>query len=177
MSYPYGQGYPGQPGDPQQPGYPPPPQPPGFGQPGTFGPPPYGVGPAQPSSFTAVTAAILAGIGGVVGLGGSVLGLIGIVAVGEGVGISGGTYVVAVVSLVLNRVLGVALLAGAVLLFQRKMLGRWLVVAGCVTSIVVSVVSLAAGAFMAGPYGAVGVFDVAANLVGLLFPIATIAPW
>ena len=77
--------------------------------------------------------------------------------------------------MVLNLVLGVALLTGAVLLFQRKMSGRWLVVAGCVTSIVVSVVSLAAGAFMTGPYGAVGVFDVAANLVGLLFPVATIA--
>lgn len=177
MNYPYGpygQGFPGQPGQqPQQPGYPPS----GYPQQGGFPQQPYGMPTTEPSSVTGTIAAVLAALGAVAGLGGGVLAAIGLAAVSGMSGMSGGVYALLVAVVLFDFVFGLMIATGAVLLFQRKMLGRWLVVGACALAILSSLVSfgVSAAVVKASGYstysaGSGGVF----NLVGLVFPIATL---
>ena len=159
MNYPYGpygQGVPGQPGQPQQPGFPqqqgfPPPgypqqpsypqqpgfpqqqgfPPPGYPQQGGFQHQPYGLPSPEPSGVTGIIAAVLAALGAVSGLGGGVLAVIGLAAAGTEASLSGGMYAALIVAILFNFVFGLIIAVGAVLLVQRKMLGRWLVVGAC----------------------------------------------
>jgi hypothetical protein len=181
MNYPYGpygQGFPGQPGYPPPlgPGFPPPPgpsYPPPLGYPG--GQQPYPLPPApntSPSAVTGVIAAVLAGLGGV----GNVVGGL-VMAFGLAVMISESTYDVdtgewtgLTAITMLNIVAGVLLSVGTVMLLFRKMTSRWIVVAGCAVSIVSTFISLAMpSTFAEYQYSGKG-----ADVVGLIFPIATI---
>jgi hypothetical protein len=188
VNYPYGQGFPGQPGGPQQPGFGQQPgyhpqgyQAPGFGQqPGNFGPQPgfgqqpYGMGAAEPSSVTGMIAAILAGLGGLGGLASGLFGLVRFSGLSSLPGVGGGAYTMVLISLLVSLAFGGVLLAGAIMLLQRKMLGRWLIVGGCAASIVVSLLSLAATAALAAGYGATYLGGGFFSVLGLIFPIATI---
>lgn len=191
MTYPqgpYGQGFPGQPGPPQQPGYPGypqqgyPPQPvyqQGYppqvgyarGFPGAFPPP--------PSGGTAISAGVLSALGALAGLGSGILALISIAAIKSDSAfsnlsdISGGIYALLIVGSLASIVFGAVLLTGTVMLFQRKMLGRWLIVGGSALAILSNVIGFAvrttATAGYPG-YGGLGVLP----LLGLVFPITTI---
>ncbi|MED5815785.1 hypothetical protein VST63_25790 [Mycolicibacterium sp. 050232] len=193
MSYPngpYGQGFPGQPGYPQQPGFPQPgyPQQPGFPQPGypqqsgfPGGQQPYGlppIPPAAPSGVTGIIAGALAVLGVLSNFGSGGIGLFALAvlgnedAVGASDSISGGVRPWLIVTAVLCLVSGLLLLIGAVTLFQRKMIGRWLVVAGCALTIISGLVSF--GVSLTKLEGYVPMGENALSLVGLVFPIATI---
>lgn len=167
MNYPnqpYGQGFSGQPGYFQQPGWP---QQPGYPQPGYPGgyPPP----PRGPSGATGILAGLLALFGGLVGIG---LGAVAIFALF----FSGQEERDA--RMFLSPVIGFAyallLLIGAILLFRRKSIGRWLIIGG-------SAAVLVFWAFLGGTV--IGVSDeprrdlVAIGiriLAGLVFPILTL---
>ncbi|WP_458318225.1 hypothetical protein [Mycolicibacterium brisbanense] len=193
MSYPngpYGQGFSGQqPGYPQQPGYQqqgyPPlgypqqqgyPQQPGFG--GGYQPPAMPpLAPASPSGGTGITAGVLAGLGALANLGAGIFGLIGLAAINSdstlgSSELSGGVSALLVVSVLLGVVVGVVLLAGSIMLLQRKMLGRWLVVAGCAMTIVSSLITLGLSAAVTARYGYYGGGGFA--VLGLIFPVGTL---
>lgn len=201
MSYPngpYGQGFPGQQpgyaqqaGYQQQPGYQPQPgyQQPGFPQyqgypqqpgfPGGYPPPAIPpLAPASPSGGTGITAGVLAGLGALANLGAGIFGLIGLAALNSdstfqsASGISGGVSALLIVMTLLSVVIGLVLLAGTVMLLQRKMVGRWLVVAGCAMTIVGSLISLGLSAAVTARYGYYGGNGFA--VLGLIFPIATL---
>lgn len=200
MNYPYGpygQGLPGQPGQPQQPGYPQQPDylqqaghpqqggypqqpgfpPPGYPQQGGF-PQPYGYPAAEPSGTTGTIAAVLAALGGVAGLVGGAFGAIGLAALSgmSSSDVSGGVYALLVVVILFNFVFGLMIATGAVMLFQRKMLGRWLVVGASALAILSSLISFGVGAAAASAYGSysTGGGGGVLQLLGLVFPVATI---
>lgn len=172
--------FPQQPAFPQQPGYPPPgypqqgfPQQPGY--PGSYQPTP----PGEPSGVTGVIAAVLAGLGALANLGGGILGLFGLAMVGSDTGtsgLSGGVYAMLIFGLLLGILCGLLLLAGTVTLLQRKMIGRWLVIGGCILAIVGGLVSLGLSAAVANNYAGYGgtLSGTGPTIVGLIFPIATI---
>lgn len=186
MNYPYGpygQGSPGQPGYPQQPGYPP--QQPNYQQqgypqqPGYPGAYPYQpVPPAKPSGATAITAIVLAGLGGVANFFGGLLMAFGLAAImGDSTfqnssAVTDSAWAALVAIVMLNVVCGLLLLIGTVMLMLRKMVGRWLVVAGCVVSGLSVLTSLAFVASTIGNYeysrGA------GSDLVGLMFAVVTL---
>ncbi|OBB17240.1 hypothetical protein A5761_10615 [Mycolicibacterium setense] len=119
---------------------------------------------------------MLAALGAVAGLVGGAFAAIGLAAL-SGISstsdISGGVYALVVLVVLFNFVFGLTIATGAVLLFQRKMLGRWLVVAASALAILSSLISFGVGAAAAsayGTYGGGGLFQ----LFGLVFPIATI---
>lgn len=197
MNYPngpYGQGFPQQPGPPQQPGFPPPvgypqqpgypPQPgfpqqqgfpaPGYPPQGGFQPQPYGMPSPEPSGATGIIAGVLAALGALSGLGSGVVGAFALAVTNSEVDLSGGTHALLIVTVLLNVVFGLMIGIGAVLLFQRKMLGRWLVVGACALAILSTLVSVGVGmtaqADVYGSYADGAVF----NLFGLVFPIATL---
>lgn len=189
MNYPYGpygQGVPGQPGQPQPgfpqqagypqpPGFPPPGFPPqGFPPQGGYPHQPYGMPSPEPSGVTGTIAAVLAALGAAAGLGGGLVAAIGIAATGTDSSLSGGVYAVLIALILFNFVFGLMIAVGAVLLFQRKMLGRWLVVGACALAILSSLISFgvtaAATSESYGSYAGSGVF----TLFGLIFPIATL---
>ncbi|MGA5462562.1 hypothetical protein [Mycobacterium sp. NPDC050041] len=146
---PYGQGASGQPGYPQQQGYPQQgyPQQPGYpqynGYAGGYQYPP--VRPAGPSGGTANAAAVLAGLGALALLG---FGMLVLTAAGSpdprptlgttSRSSNAGDVIFVIVGLAVI-VAGIMLAVGALTLFQRKMVGRWLVVAGCAIAILTSV--------------------------------------
>lgn len=197
MNYPngpYGQGFPQQPGPPQQSGFPPPvgypqqpgypPQPgfpqqqgfpaPGYPPQGGFQPQPYGMPSPEPSGATGIIAGVLAALGALSGLGSGVVGAFALAVTNSEVDLSGGTHALLIVTVLLNVVFGLMIGIGAVLLFQRKMLGRWLVVGACALAILSTLVSVGVGmtaqADVYGSYTDGAVF----NLFGLVFPIATL---
>jgi hypothetical protein len=203
MNYPngpYGQGFPQQPGPPQQPGYPPhsgfpqqagypqqpgyPPQPgfpqqqgfppPGYPPQGGFQPQPYGMPSPEPSGATGIIAAVLAALGALSGLGGGAVGAFALAVTGSDAGLTGGVHALLIVSVLFSVVFGLMIAIGAVLLFQRKMLGRWLVVGACALAILSTLITFGVGitaeADVYGSYSGGAVF----NLFGLVFPIATI---
>lgn len=155
---PYGQGFPPQPHHPPPPGYPQPgygQQPgygaqPGYGQQPGYGYPGYPLAPPPPSGTTAVSAAVLAGLGAFANLGASLLalfGLLGMAALANdpdygGVDVPGTASALIVVLVLGSLVCGVMLAVGTVLLLRRRMLGRWLVVVGCGIVLVQSLVGL-----------------------------------
>lgn len=111
------------------------------------------------------------------GIGGGLLAIIGLAAINSESSISsevsGGVYAMLVIGIGIGFIFGLVLLTGAVLLFQRKMIGRWLVVGGCALAIVSSLLSFGVSAAMTagyGTYGGGGVF----TFLGLIFPITTL---
>ena len=159
---------------------------PQYPQPGAYPVPP--AAPAQPRGGTAITAGVLAALGGLLSLGitaVSLFFLIVIASIGSNFDRSDvefldsifgvlaiGLVAVVIITLVLGTLLSVLLIAGAVLLFRRKMLGRWLVVSGCAVAIVsnlmtyVFTTTVTSGDWNS-PESAVSAF------VGLAFPIVT----
>lgn len=176
MTYPngpYGQGLPGQPGYPQQPGYPP--QQPGYPPPG-YPQQPYGMppsAPVPPSGVTGIIAGVLAGLGGLANVVGGLFMAFGLsLLIGETSDAAGSAWTPLVAITGLNIVAGVLLLIGTVTLLLRKMIGRWLVAAGCSASILSTLINLTWTPSAIADYE----YDrgVAADLVGVIFPIATL---
>ncbi|BCI78799.1 hypothetical protein ACJH6J_02120 [Mycobacterium sp. SMC-18] len=144
--------------------------------------------PAQPSGGTAITAGVLAALGGLLSLGitaVSLFFLIVIASIGSNFDRSDlefldsifgilaiGMVAMVIIGLVLGTVLSVLLIAGAVLLFRRKMLGRWLVVSGCAVAIVSNLMTAVFTTAVTADdwYSPEGVVSV---VVGLAFPITT----
>jgi hypothetical protein len=176
---PYGQGLPGQPGYPQQPGYPPPqpgyPQQPGYPPPG-YPQQPYGMppsAPVPPSGVTGIIAGVLAGLGGLANVVGGLFMAFGLsILIGETSDAARSAWTPLVAITGLNIVAGVLLLIGTVTLLLRKMIGRWLVAAGCSASILSTLINLTWTPSAIADYE----YDrgVAADLVGVIFPIATL---
>lgn len=112
----------------------------------------YRVADQRPASGgTAVAAAVLALLGGIVGVVGVVFGVVATVDSERGVFawgmVPGWMSVVSVVTLVVDLLAGVLLLAGAILVFRRRGAGPTLVVLGCVgvlASYVVTAISTVA---------------------------------
>lgn len=177
MSHPQGpdgQGRPGQqPGStPHDPGRPPRP---GFAPYGFRDPAPR----PSPSGATGIAAAVLAGLGAVGCLGGSLVGLLGLVGIDvlgtesriqTSVGISGAVLPVLIFGIVLGVVSGILLAAGSVALARRTMTGRRLVAGGCAATIAGNLLSLGYAASAMGPHGSAG----AIALLGFLVPIVTL---
>jgi hypothetical protein len=148
--YPQQQGYSQQPGYPQhgypqQPGYP---QPQGYpqynGYSGGYQYPP--MRPPGPSGGTANAAAVLAGLGALAMLG---FGMLVLTAAGSpdprpvlsttpSRSSNAGDVIFVIVGVAVI-VAGIMLAVGTLTLLQRKMVGRWLVVAGCAIAILTSV--------------------------------------
>jgi hypothetical protein len=133
--------------------------------------------PASPSGGTGITAGVLAGLGALANLGAGIFGLIGLAAINSdstlgSSELSGGVSALLVVTVLISVVVGIVLLAGAITLLQRKMIGRWLVVAGCAMTIVGSLISLGLSAAVTARYGYYGGGGFA--VLGLVFPVATL---
>ena len=159
---------------------------PQYPQPGAYPVPP--AAPAQPSGGTAITAGVLATLGGLLSLGitaVSLFFLIVIASIGSNFDRSDvefldsifgvlaiGLVAVVIITLVLGTLLSVLLIAGAVLLFRRKMLGRWLVVSGCAVAIVSNLMTSVFTTAVTSDdwYSPEGVVSA---LLGLAFPIIT----
>ena len=159
---------------------------PQYPQPGAYPVPP--AAPAQPRGGTAITAGVLATLGGLLSLGitaVSLFFLIVIASIGSNFDRSDvefldsifgvlaiGLVAVVIIALVLGTLLSVLLIAGAVLLFRRKMLGRWLVVSGCAVAIVSNLMTSVFTTAVTSDdwYSPEGVVSA---LLGLAFPIIT----
>lgn len=159
---------------------------PQYPQPGAYSAAPPA--PAQPSGGTAITAGVLAALGGLLSLGITAVSLYFLIAIATigsqfkpsdyefldsifGV-LAIGIVALVIIAFVLGMLLSALLIAGAVLLFRRKMLGRWLVVSGCgvaiVSNLMTSVFTTAVTSDdWYSPESVVSAF------VGLAFPIAT----
>ncbi len=159
---------------------------PQYPQPGAYPVPP--AAPAQPRGGTAITAGVLAALGGLLSLGitaVSLFFLIVLASIGSNFDRSDvefldsifgvlaiGLVAVVIIALVLGTLLSVLLIAGAVLLFRRKMLGRWLVVSGCAVAIVSNLMTSVFTTAVTSDdwYSPEGVVSA---LLGLAFPIIT----
>lgn len=176
MTYPnspFGQGFPGQPGD-QQPLYTQQPPPPILGQPGYPGQQPPAQAPGEPSGVTGTIAAVLAGLGGVVGLGSGAITGFHAFALHDLMNISGGTYAIVIVGAVISAAFGLPLLIGAILLFQAKIIGRWLVVGGCAGAIASVLFALVVDTAIRSDYPGYPGATTPVSLASLIFPIATL---
>ncbi|SEB17412.1 MULTISPECIES: hypothetical protein [unclassified Mycobacterium] len=159
---------------------------PQYPQPGAYPAPP--TTPAQPSGGTAITAGVLAALGGLLSLGVTAVSLfflIMIVSIGSNFDRSDlelldsifgflavGMVATVIIGLVLGMVLSALLIAGAVLLFRRKMLGRWLVVSGCAVAIASNLMTFVfTTAVTSGDWTSPE--SVGSAFVGLAFPIVT----
>ncbi|MGB3351931.1 MAG: hypothetical protein WBB00_04070 [Mycobacterium sp.] len=140
---------------------------------------PQSAPPPSRSGATGIIAAVLAGVGAVACLGGSLFGILGVVGINTldtdpmiqtSVGIAGGVRPVLILGIVLTFVAGLLLTAGTVTLAQRKMAGRWFVVGGCAVTIAGNLLSLGYAASAMGAYGSSG----AVALLAFIFPIATL---
>jgi len=174
VSYPYGsygQGFPPQSGGPQQPGFPPQP----FPQPG-FPQQPFAAAPQKPSGVTGIIAGVLAGLGGLANFVGGIAMAFGLaIMIGASTDATGSTdnpWTGLIAITVLNVVSGLLLLIGTVTLLLRKMVGRWLVVAGCAVSILSTLINLTLLPSFIADYE----YDrgVGPDLVGVMFAITTI---
>lgn len=132
---------------------------------------------ASPSGATGITAAVLAGLGALTNIFGGIAGLIGLLILSndstfDALELSGGAKALLALVLVLNLVSGLLLGAGTVMLLLRKMIGRWLVVAGCGVTILSSLIGVGISSAAASqvPYGGGGV----SSLLSLIFPVLTL---
>ena len=176
MTYPqgpYGQGIPGQPGYPQHPGYPQgyPAQPvypqPG-GYPGGFPPMPA----AAPGGGTAITAGVLALLGGLTHFFGGVAQALGLSAMmhDSAADVGWGSLITIVT---LNIIAGALMLPGALTLLLRKQVGRWLIAAGSGISILSALINITSTPDSFGEYSYSR--GIGGDVVGIFFAIATIA--
>ena len=133
---------------------------------------PYSSAPGKPSGATGIGSAVLATLGG---LSGFVVAVVG--------GIGGSTlvrlerplgYVITTFAGVVTSVaFGAMLLAGAVLLFRRKMIGRHLVIAGSITA--VASYALFFAGVVTSPDRHISAFGIGVTVVvACLFPIITL---
>lgn len=182
---PYGQPYPGQqpapysgpqpmPGQPYSGPQPVPGQyPQQYGQPSQpFPAYPGGPGMLQqkPGGGTAITAAVLAILGGIVAL-------LGVISSIVGLATFHGTEILFIISLVVDLALAGLLLYGAIALIMHKPAGRMCVIIGCGVSIAFSLISVilsAAGATALGSSAEFLGVGIAGALVGLIPPVATL---
>ncbi|WP_131809195.1 hypothetical protein [Mycolicibacterium setense] len=143
--------------------------------------PPDGLQPSvtvSPSAVTAVITALLAGVGALLTLGNGILGLTGLAALAGDAGLrtlalrSAGALTLTVLATLLSVVCGILLLAGTVALLRRKMIGRRLIVSGCVLIIVGSLISVGLSLATTAGYGAPGASGLA--IVSLILPIVTL---
>jgi len=138
-----------------------------YQQPAYYPPPPAPI----PSGATGITAGVLAALGALANFVGGFFMAVGVAALstdssfGES-GFWGALMAVAI----LNIVAGVVLVPGTVLLLLRRMVGRWVVVAGCAISILSSLISVGLFATMSA-YTANGV---GTNAFSVVFPIVTL---
>ena len=178
-SGPNDQGFPEQPGFSQQPsfGVQPPvfSHQPGFGQqpPGSPQQPSYLGGnqptpPRGPSGATAIIAGILALLGGLFGI------LFGALSVAVMVGDHKFDAMGVVFSL-FGIAFGLVLFSGAILLWRRKMTGRWFIVGGCAVAILLGLLAFAELfiGISGAPTREAGAYVMLA-VVGFVFPIATL---
>lgn len=146
--------------------------------PGGYQPYPQGQG-MEPSSGTATGAGVLASLGAVGQILGGVLDIVLGIALPDfddstlrfTTWFTGYLIVIGAVGLVTGALLG----TGAVLMFRRKPLGRILIVAGCVATIVAGVASyvvLYAGD-VGGQRGSFGLMGGFGGLAGQVFPVVT----
>lgn len=171
---PYGQGFPSTPGYPQQPGYPQhpgwPQQPghfPGYPQPG------YPAGyqpnlPKGPSGATGIIAAILALLGGPVGVcfGAMTVFIMFTDAEFDAIGVVLSLFGVA---------FGLALLLGAIALIRRRMIGRRLIIGGCAVAILSGLATLCDMAIGITGNPSREPAEIGLTIiVGLVFPILTL---
>jgi hypothetical protein len=159
---------------------------PQYPQPGAYPVPP--AAPAQPSGGTAITAGVLAALGGLLSLGITAVSLfllIAITSIGSNFDRSDvefldsifgilaiGMVAVVIIGLVLGTLLSVLLISGAVLLFRRKMLGRWLVVSGCAVATVSNLLTSVFTTAVTSDHW-YSPESVVSALLGLAFPIIT----
>ncbi|MUL82959.1 MULTISPECIES: hypothetical protein [unclassified Mycolicibacterium] len=133
---------------------------------------------ASPSWVTAIITAVLAGIGALLTLGNGIVGLTGLVALAGDAGLrtlalrSAGMLTLTVLATLLSVVCGLLFLAGTVTLLRRKMIGRRLIVSGCVLIILGSLISLGMTLAATARYGAYSINGLA--ILSLVLPIATI---
>ena len=170
-SGPNDQGFPEQPGFSQQPSFGV--QPPvfshqsGYGQPGYPGSP-QPTPPRGPSGATAIIAGILALLGGLFGI------LFGALSVAVMVGDHKFDAMGVVFSL-FGIAFGLVLFSGAILLWRRKMTGRWFIVGGCAVAILLGLLAFAELfiGISGAPTREAGAYVMLA-VVGFVFPIATL---
>ncbi|WP_142253866.1 hypothetical protein [Mycobacterium sp. NS-7484] len=131
-----------------------------------------------PNAVTAIVTAVLAVIGGLLTLGNGILGLSGLSALVTDAGLrslalrSPGVLTMTVLATLLSVVCGVLLLAGALALVRRKVIGRRLIVIGSALIIVGSLVSLWINVATTGSYAAPGSSGLA--VLSFALPIVTI---
>lgn len=132
----------------------------------------------SPSGVTAIITAILAGIGALLTLSNGIAGLSGLVALAGDAGLrtlalrTPGALTLTVLATLLSVACGLLLLAGTVALLRRRMIGRRLVVSGCVLIIVGSLISLGLNLATTARYGSYGISGLA--VLSLVLPIATL---
>ena len=143
MNYPSGQGFPGQPGYP-------------------VGHPPFP--PSRPSAATALSAGILALFGGIAGLGFAVFGVASMAH--HGFDAKGVLYDLVFVGY------ATVLLVGAVLLLQRKTIGKVLVAGSCAVAVLAGLTAVVQAIMNGAADLAVGFAVIIVPL--FVFPIATL---
>lgn len=133
----------------------------------------------SPSGVTAIITAVLAGIGALLTLGNGFAGLSGLVALAGDAGLrtlalrTPGPLTLTVLATLLSVACGFLLLVGTVALLRRRMIGRRLIVIGCVLIILGSLISLGMNLAMTARYGSYGISGLA--ILSLALPIATLA--
>jgi nitrate reductase gamma subunit len=125
---------------------------------------------APPSGGTAISAAVLSILGGLVNVGIGLSGFFAVIAIKNDstTNFTGGTYALALVFTLIGVVSGLLLLAGATTLLLRKTIGRTLVATGCGLVMLGTLISFGLHAaiteYQGGPrFG----------FLGLVFPILT----
>lgn len=169
MTFPSGpgdQGFPEQPAFSQQPSFGV--QPPIYSHQPGYPASPQPTPPRGPSGATAIIAGILALLGGLFGV------LFGALSVAVMVGDHEFDAMGVVFSL-LSFAFGLVLFNGAILLWRRKMTGRWLIVGGCAVAILLGLLAFAElfTGISGAPTREAGAYVMLAVL-GFIFPIATL---
>lgn len=133
---------------------------------------------AAPGALTAIITAVLSGIGALLTLSNGIIGLSGLAALAGDTGLrtlalrTPGALALTVLATLLSVVCGILLLAGTVALVRRKMIGRRLIVSGCVLIILGSLISLGLSLATTARYGSYAISGLA--VLSLILPIATL---
>ncbi|WKG03538.1 hypothetical protein [Mycolicibacterium sp. HK-90] len=130
------------------------------------------------SGLTAFITAVLAAIGALLTLGNGIAGLSGLVALAGDAGLrtlalrSPGPLALTILATLLSVTCGLLLLSGTVALLRGRMIGRRLIVSGCVLIILGSLISLGLNLATTARYGSYGISWLA--ILSLVLPIATL---